>query len=93
VNFTPRTHWIGLWVNARTGLDEDVENRKFLTQPVLELRPLGLLARSHSLYQLRYPGSPYVGFMDIPIYIYICERLCMYVCMYPYVCTYTRLFL
>jgi hypothetical protein len=33
------------------GLD-DVEKRKFLTLPELELRPL----RSQSLYRLRYPG-------------------------------------
>jgi hypothetical protein len=33
----------------------DVENRKFLTILALELRPLGLPARSQSLYRLRYP--------------------------------------
>jgi hypothetical protein len=38
---------------------DDVENRKFLTLPELELRPLGSPARSQSLYRLRYPG-----FMD-----------------------------
>jgi hypothetical protein len=42
--FTPRerapsTHWAGGWVGPRTGLD-DVEKRKFLTLPGLELRPL-----------------------------------------------------
>jgi hypothetical protein len=42
--FTPRergpgTNWIGGWVGPRTDLD-DVEKRKFLTLPVLELRPL-----------------------------------------------------
>jgi hypothetical protein len=36
------------------GLD-DVEKRKFSTLPGLELRPLGRLARSRSLYRLRYP--------------------------------------
>jgi hypothetical protein len=40
-------------VCPRTGLDA-VEKRKFLTLPGLELRPLGLPARSQSLYQLRY---------------------------------------
>jgi hypothetical protein len=50
------THWIGGWVGPRAGLD-DVEKRKFLTLPGLELRPLGLPARSQSLYRLRYPGS------------------------------------
>jgi hypothetical protein len=41
--FTPRErapgiHWIGGWVDRRAGLD-DVEKRKFLTLPGLELRP------------------------------------------------------
>jgi hypothetical protein len=51
VSFTPRrlyprrkcppgTHWIGDWVGARSGLD-DVEKRKFLTLPGLELQLLG----------------------------------------------------
>jgi hypothetical protein len=52
----PGTYWIGVWVEPRAGLD-DVEKRKFLTLPVLELRPLGSLARSQSLYRLPYPGS------------------------------------
>jgi hypothetical protein len=47
----PGTHWIGGWVGPRTGLD-DVERRKFLTLPGLELRPLGRPARSQSLYRL-----------------------------------------
>jgi hypothetical protein len=34
----PGTHWIGGWVGPRAGLD-DVEKRKFLTLPGLELRP------------------------------------------------------
>jgi hypothetical protein len=42
-------------MGPRTGLD-DVEKRKFLTLPGLELRSLGLPARSQSLYRLRYPG-------------------------------------
>jgi hypothetical protein len=52
----PGIHWIGGWVGPRTGLD-DVENRKFLILPGLELRSLGP-ARSQSQYSLRYPGSP-----------------------------------
>jgi hypothetical protein len=52
----PGTHWIGGWVGLRAGLD-DVEERKFLTLPGLELRSLGHPARSQSLYRLRYPGS------------------------------------
>jgi hypothetical protein len=51
----PGTHWIGGWVGARACL-EDIEKRKFLTLPGLELRPLGRPARSQLLYQLRYPG-------------------------------------
>jgi hypothetical protein len=52
----PGTHWIGSWVDPRAGLD-DVENRKFLTLPGLELPTLGHLARSQSLYRLSYPDS------------------------------------
>jgi hypothetical protein len=58
---TPGTHWIGGWVGPRAGLD-DVENRKFLTLPGLELRLLGRPARSQSLYRLRYPGFTIVLF-------------------------------
>jgi hypothetical protein len=43
-------------VDLRTGLD-DLEKRKFLTLPGLELRPLCRPARSQSLNRLRYPGS------------------------------------
>jgi hypothetical protein len=42
---TTDTHWIGDWVNPRTGLD-DVERRKML--------PLGRPAHSQSIYRLRY---------------------------------------
>jgi hypothetical protein len=42
-------------VGSRGGLD-DVEKRKFLNLPRLELRSLGHPARSQSLYRLRYPG-------------------------------------
>jgi hypothetical protein len=48
------THWTGGWVDPRASLD-DVEKRKFLTLPGLELRPLGRPARSQLL--LSYPGS------------------------------------
>jgi hypothetical protein len=37
--FTPGTHWIGGWMDARAGLD-DVKKRKCLTLQRLELRPL-----------------------------------------------------
>jgi hypothetical protein len=43
-------------VDPRAGLD-DVEKRKFLIPPGLELRLLGRPARSQSLYRLRYSGS------------------------------------
>jgi hypothetical protein len=51
--FTPRkrapgTHWIGGWVDLRASMD-DVEKRKFLTLPGLELRTLGRPARSQPL--------------------------------------------
>jgi hypothetical protein len=42
-------------MGPRAGLD-DLEKRKFLTLPGLELRPLGRPARSQSLYRLRYLG-------------------------------------
>jgi hypothetical protein len=51
------SHWIGGWVGSRAGLF-DLEKRKFLTLPGLELRSLGCPARSQSLYRLSYPGSP-----------------------------------
>jgi hypothetical protein len=40
----------------RAGLD-DMEKRKFLTLPRLEIQPLGHPAHSPSLYWLHYPGS------------------------------------
>jgi hypothetical protein len=43
-------------VDPRAGLD-DVEKRKFLTLPGLELQPLGRPACSQSLSRLSYPGS------------------------------------
>jgi hypothetical protein len=42
-------------VGLRAGLD--VEKRKMLPLPRIELRPLGRPARIQSLYRLRYPGS------------------------------------
>jgi hypothetical protein len=51
----PGTYWIGGWVDPRAGLD-DVEKRKYLTLPGLELRPLGRPARSQSLHRLLYPA-------------------------------------
>jgi hypothetical protein len=56
ISFTPLALYPGErtpggWVGPRASLD-NVEKRKFLTLPGLELRP-----RSRSLYRLRYPGS------------------------------------
>jgi hypothetical protein len=56
-HFTPGTHCIGNCVSPRASLD-DVEKRKFLTLPGLEVRLLGRPASSQLLYRLRYPGSP-----------------------------------
>jgi hypothetical protein len=50
------THWIGGWVDPRADLD-DVEKRKFLILPGLELRPLGRPVHSQSLYRLHQPSS------------------------------------
>jgi hypothetical protein len=52
----PGTRWVKGSVDPSAYLD-DVEKRTFFTLPGLELRPLGRLARSQSLYRLRYPGS------------------------------------
>jgi hypothetical protein len=41
----PGIHWIGGWVDPKAGLD-DVEKRKSLILPRLELRPFGRPARS-----------------------------------------------
>jgi hypothetical protein len=65
VSFTPRPLYPrvkSLWypldrlgVGPRTGLG-DVERRKFLPLPGLEVRPLGRPASSQSLHRLSYPG-------------------------------------
>jgi hypothetical protein len=44
----------------------DVEKRKFLNLPGLELRLLGRPARSQSLYRLRYLGT---GKHDVGVYL------------------------
>jgi hypothetical protein len=58
----PGTNWIGGWVGPRTGLD-DVERRKLLPLPGLELRTLCHPVRMQSLYRLRYPGSSHGRFL------------------------------
>jgi hypothetical protein len=45
-------------VDPRAGLD-DVEKKKFLALPGLELQPLGRPSHSQLLCRLRYPGSQY----------------------------------
>jgi hypothetical protein len=50
----PGAHWIGGCMGPRTGLD-NVEKRKILTLPGLELRPLGRPPSSQLLYRLSYP--------------------------------------
>jgi hypothetical protein len=49
--FSPGTLRIGGWVGPRAGL-HDMEKRKFLTLPGLELRLLGLPGSSQSLSRL-----------------------------------------
>jgi hypothetical protein len=44
----PGTHWTGGWVDPRVCLD-DLEKRKFLTLPGLELRPISRPARCQSI--------------------------------------------
>jgi hypothetical protein len=65
--WAPGTHWVGDLVGPRAGLD-DVEKRKFLTLPGLELRPLSLPASSQSLYRLGYPGSLMIMIKKIIIF-------------------------
>jgi hypothetical protein len=50
----PGTHWLGVWVDLRVDLD-DMEKKKFLPLPGLELQPLGYTACSRLLYRLHYP--------------------------------------
>jgi hypothetical protein len=50
---SPVVHWIGGWVGPRTGVD-DVEKRKILPLPGLELWQLGRPTRSQLLYRLFY---------------------------------------
>jgi hypothetical protein len=59
--FTPHerasgTHWIGGCVDPRAGL-HDVEKRKSLTLPGLELQPPCRPAGSQALFRQRYLGS------------------------------------
>jgi hypothetical protein len=64
---SPGTHWIGVCVDPRAGLD-DVEKRKFFTLPGLELRPLGRPARSQSLTDCAIPATSacYIASLNKP---------------------------
>jgi hypothetical protein len=55
----PGALWIGSWVDSRATLD-DMEKRKFLSLPGLELRCPCRPGRSQSLYRLRYPSSLHI---------------------------------
>jgi hypothetical protein len=52
---SPRYHWIRGWVDPRAGLD-DVEKRKFLTLPGIEIRPPGLAAVASRYTDWAIPG-------------------------------------
>jgi hypothetical protein len=58
--FTPRgkgpRYQLDRWMGGPQNSEDDVEKRKFLTLPGLELRPLNCPARNQSLYRLRYSG-------------------------------------
>jgi hypothetical protein len=53
----PVTRWIGSRVGPKTGQD-DMERRKILALPGLELQSHDRTACSQSLYRLRYLGFP-----------------------------------
>jgi hypothetical protein len=79
--FTPgeiasSTHWIGGWVGPRIDL-EDVERRKILPLPGLELRSFGRQAHGQSPYRLRYPSSPVMEGRPILIYFLFVVYLTM----------------
>jgi hypothetical protein len=66
------------------GLD-DVEKRKFLTLPGLDLRLLDRPVRSPSLYRLLYPCSPkimykfYYNFTELSVEIFMCKTQVTYI--------------
>jgi hypothetical protein len=77
-------------VGPRAGMD-DMEKRKFLTLPGLELRPLRRPARSQLLYRLRYPGSKQ-NFISLEFYHerherkYIFKYACVILATLPALC-------
>jgi hypothetical protein len=64
------TNCIGGWVDPRAGLD-DMEKRKYLSLPELELRPIRSPSRSQSLYRLSYPDSQYFWYCIRMVYYHI----------------------
>jgi hypothetical protein len=78
VSFTP---WpLYPWGKSLRYPLDNVEKRKFLTLPRLELRPLSRPAHSQSLYRLRYPGSN-KGVMDYKLRSYTQCVLRLYSCI------------
>jgi hypothetical protein len=70
-------------VDLRAGLD-DMEKRKFLPPPRLELRPLGRPARSQSLYRLSYIIIiTYAKDLDHLVLRLVNWRLYLYYKLYP----------
>jgi hypothetical protein len=78
----PGTHWIGSWVGPRASL-HDVEKRKFLPSPRLELRHLSRLARSYTEYAIAWGAFLlYVLWCHVLLYT-ICLSsgiLCFHIC-------------
>jgi hypothetical protein len=65
----PGIYWIGDWMGPRFGLD-NVEKRKLLSLPELELRRLGRPAQS--LYRLPIPAKIYIlKTISFPFVIYV----------------------
>jgi hypothetical protein len=74
----PGTYWIGSWVDPRTGLD-DVEKRKFLNLPGLELQALGRPTRSqrytdYSIVVPRRTGTMHL--FQCILCLAVCLRYC-----------------
>jgi hypothetical protein len=60
----PGTHWIGGWAGLRAGVD-DLEKRKFLTLPGLELQPV---ASRYTNYAIPAPIEYLISLVNIVIY-------------------------
>jgi hypothetical protein len=84
----PNTHWIGGWVGPSAGLD-DVEKKIFLIILGFELRPLGCLARSQSLYWLRRFRCLANLYKLVHILCWILTSLCPTVYFYALSCRFS----